>query len=231
MRCCRVSNPPFDKGKVALFVLMGVSLRDLGWGNSCRWYILCLKHVFNFTQVTFWLDSVNTAMDTYTWLFQRLYLSPSQVFGAEPVAAPKPKKRGTGVDAVSLAGASSTRSCLLPNLRHFLTVLLPDAAFAGTTVTTGFSTSVSSLTPRQLESLHRLRAISVCRLFTLLAVLLTPAPGAALPGLDTVSTLVSQGILSQRLYNLILTSVLAPESIGIDTVDSQVYVYPFRPPL
>lgn len=49
MRCCRVSNPPFDKGKVALFVLMGVSLRDLGWGNSCRWYILCLKLVLIYT--------------------------------------------------------------------------------------------------------------------------------------------------------------------------------------
>ena len=182
-------------------------------------------------QVATWLESVSTAMDAYTWLFQQKFVLPQQVFastgGSAPSAASsKGKKRSAAVvdpDASSLA----SKSTLLPALRHFLAVHVDDTAFSTNTAESattavasgsgGFNVSYSSFTPRQLDVLRRGRAVAVCRVFTFLAALLDGSKNA-----DVISVVAEHGVLCQRLYRLSLECILSPAALGIDTVDSQV---------
>lgn len=160
-------------------------------------------------QVLRWLDGLSTASDVYTWLFQHRLFTPDELWEDDSgEAAPATSRR---------KGAAPVRkppSALLDAVRHFLTVHAFDSAFGSTGP--GFHTSISALTPQQLNQLHRARAIAVCRVFVLCATLCRVASPA------TLSMLTMRGVMSSRLYSLILRSVLEPAALGLDTVDSQV---------
>lgn len=164
-----------------------------------------------------WLSSVSTAMDAYSWLFQNNLLRPQQVFGFAVPADKASSKRGRGAGELSLGAASSSHSALLASLRHFLTTHLDDAVLLGRTAAA--SDVTAALTPTQLDTLHRQRAVFVCRLFSFLGVLFPPD---ATVGSDVVDALTLQGVLCPRLYRLVIESVISPATVALDTVDSQV---------
>ena len=173
-------------------------------------------------QVQDWLDSLTAALDAYSWLFQHDLVSPVAVFGVQVPPAAASRKRGSDALTGSTVGS---KSALLASLRHFIAVHVSDLAFssleagpAGTP--SAFRVHTSSLTPKQIDSVLRLRAICVCRLFSFVTTLLAHADGR-----DVVPLLVSHGVLCPRMYRLVVDTVLRPSSLGIDTVDSQVNVF------
>jgi hypothetical protein len=165
--------------------------------------------------VSSWLSSVSTALDAYSWLFQNDLLRPPQVFGFGTPPVKSSAKRGR--TAVEAPAAVSSHSALLAAIRHFLTTHLDDTALLKQQGSVSGATS--ALTPIQLDTLHRQRAVFICRLFSFLVALL-PRDGSS--GSDVVDVLTSQGVLCPRVYKLTVECVLSPARIALDTVDSQV---------
>ncbi|XP_064405997.1 DNA-dependent protein kinase catalytic subunit-like isoform X2 [Halichondria panicea] len=162
----------------------------LGSGGIQRQPVLSCD-VFSLSETVSWFESLNAALDCYTWVLEEQLLSPGELFSAQPK---KPLDKS---------------SCLFESLHFFLSSLSPHGLESAACVIQPGATHV--FMPSEGETYNRAKCGVGVRVLKFTAALLKHP--------TELKTCVPDSFWSDDLYQLVCLACLRPTALGFSSGD------------